>query len=102
MWIFGCSLITLGDVASCEVDGFVPCTLGTGLGFSVLTFVAVLKISVNCCNASVCFVLRLIGALLSFDMATMRSCAASLIVSPGSIAGILQCTGKNFAPAKIL
>jgi hypothetical protein len=113
---------TFGAVGSVEVDGCKlgelfagvgtlragvgGCTLGTAVLFTLVTGVfsllslilaASLKMSVSCRSACVCFGLRSIGAFDSFCIATMRSCAASLKVSPGSIAGSLQCAGKNFA-----
>lgn len=113
----GCSS-SCGAVGSVEVDGpsgfavsDVVCTLGAdvlvtlraGL-FSLLsdTLAASLKISVSCHSACVCFGLRSIGAFDSFCIATMmRSCATRRTVSPGSIAGILQCAGKNFADTEM-
>ena len=111
---------TFGDVEFVDVDGcngfslFAVCTLGSGVGFTLGTDVlctlgaglfslssanlaASLKIDVSCRSASVCLGFRSIGAFVNFCIATMRSCAARRTVSPGSIAGILQCAGKNFA-----
>ena len=92
----GPSGFAVSDVV-CTLGADVLVTLGAGL-FSLLsdTLAASLKISVSCCNACVCFGLRSIGAFDSFCIATM-TCAARRTVSPGSIAGILQCAGKNFA-----
>ena len=116
---------TCGAVGLVDVDGcsglvlFFACTLGTGVSgftlgdalftlgagvFSLLfvTLAVSLKISVSSRSAAVCFGFKSIGALDNFCIATMRSCAASRTVSPGSIAGILQCAGKNFAEPVIL
>jgi hypothetical protein len=75
-------------------------TLGSGASSTVVT---VSNISKSLCNASVWRGSRLIGALECFcRSATMRSCAASRIVSPGSMTSILQCLGKNFAELDVL
>ena len=105
-----------GSVWSVDVDGVLVglvtlvaggglCTLGSGVGCCVTvllsTFALVAKMSANCCNAVVCCVVRVIGAFDTVCMAVMRSCAARRIVSPGSIAGIFVCFGKNFADPKM-
>ena len=52
---------------------------------------------------SVCLAVKLKVASLFFSCnAFFKSCDASLAVSLGSIAGVLQCTGKNFSEFVIL
>ena len=70
-------------------------TLGGGsFSLSSLIFVAVLKMSASWRRAAVCCSVRSIGAsLFLFINALMRSCAASRMVSPGSMFGSLQCAG---------
>ncbi len=65
--------------------------------FAFVIRAASLNISVSCRSAWVCFGFKSMGALDNFCIAPMRSCAARRTVSPGSIAGILQWAGKNFA-----
>ena len=108
LWcILGWTVNTFGDVGSCDEDGCTlvsGCfTLGAGLFsvFSSSTHAASLKISVSLRRASVCFGLRSIGALDNFCIAVIGFWAANRTVSPGSMAGILQCTGKNFSEADV-
>ena len=103
-WILLCWLTTLRAVESCDKEGSVvfllpfPITLG-GWAFSFsLSSTAVIELnnSAICLRAAVCCSLRSIGAFFGpFLSATIKSCASNQMVSPGSIAGILQCAGKN-------
>ena len=83
-----------------DVDGADSVgTLGTGCTSSA----ACEKISESFRNASVWLWCRLIGANVFFCLkALMRSCAANLMESPGSIVGCLQCCGKNLDVFAIL
>ena len=101
-WMRGCFVSTLGDVVFCDVDGVTTLRLGV-FSLSSSTFVVVLKISASCHNTAVCCGSRFIGAcLFLLCNALIRSCAASQMVSPGPIVGILQCVGKFFANADVL
>jgi hypothetical protein len=77
-----CTLVT--DVQVCVCVGGLPCVVEA-------------KMSASCQSAVVCRGLRSRGAFEKVSIAVMRSCAARRIVSPGSMAGIFVCFGKNFA-----
>lgn len=98
----------VGFVQSYEVDGvdtlgggIASVTLITGVSFvavrSLLMCVVDAKMSASCRSAVVCCGVRFIGAVENVRIAVMRSCAARRTVSPGSMAGIFVCLGKNFA-----
>ena len=95
-------------VGSDEVDGVdtlgggvESVTLVTGVSFVAVcsrsTCVVVAKMSASCRSAVVCCGVRCIGAGENVRIAVMRSCAARRMVSPGSMAGIFVCLGKNLA-----
>ena len=104
--ILFCRLATLGAVVSCNEEGSVflilpsPITLG-GWEFSFSpssTVFIELNNSAIFLRAVVFCSLGSIGAFFGpFLSATIKSCAATRIVSPCSISGILQCAGKNLA-----
>ena len=98
----------VGSVGSADVDGVFTlgggveaATLVTGVVLVVvccaLTVVVDEKMSASCRSAVVCCGARVIGAVDKVRIAVMRSCAARRTVSPGSMAGIFVCFGKNFA-----
>ena len=104
-WILFCRLTTLGVVLSCDEEGSVVFLLPSLITLGVWEFsfspsytvVIELNNSASCLRAEVCRSLRSIGALFGlFLSAKIKPCAANLIVSPGPIAGILQCAGKNW------
>ena len=106
--MYRCVRSLVGSVGSDEVDGVVTLgggveavTLVTGVLFVVVccssTCVDDAKMSASCRSAVVCCGARVIGAVENVRIAVMRSCAARRMVSPGSMAGIFVCLGKNFA-----
>jgi hypothetical protein len=106
MYLWVRSLV--GSVEAVDVDGVFTlragvglCTLVTGVPVCVVLSVSICvvdaKMSASCRSAVVCCGFSWIGAIENVRIAVMRSCAARRMVSPGSMAGIFVCFGKNVA-----